>query len=201
MNLNREKPLAHKFYQPVHYLDRHACLSIVKAIRYYLPSSDQTELIVVCIGTDRSTGDSLGPLVGSHLESFAPPETAIYGTLENPVHAVNLQDTLSAIRAKFKHPFVIAVDACLGQQQNIGKICVSEGPVLPGAGVNKKLDPVGDINITGVVNVSGFMEYSVLQSTRLNIVMNLSKIISKSLCRAILTRKHPSILSRFKASD
>ncbi|WP_100486586.1 spore protease YyaC [Sporolactobacillus pectinivorans] len=200
MNLNREKPLARQYHQPIHYLDRHACTSVVSAIRYYLSGAGQNDLVIVCIGTDRSTGDALGPLVGTQLESFLLPEAAIYGTLENPVHAVNLQETLSTIKVSYRRPFIIAVDACLGQQQNIGKICVSEGPVLPGAGVNKKLEPVGNINITGVVNVSGFMEYSVLQSTRLSIVINLSKVISKSLVRAILSRDHANLFSRFKSN-
>ncbi|MNY42755.1 hypothetical protein D3C86_1776740 [compost metagenome] len=49
----------------------------------------------------------------------------------------------------------------------------------PGAGVNKQLPPVGDIHMTGIVNVGGFMEYFVLQNTRLSLVMQLGdKIVS-----------------------
>ncbi|MEK0397302.1 DUF1256 domain-containing protein, partial [Lactobacillus delbrueckii] len=33
-----------------------------------LSKSINRELVVVCIGTDRSTGDSLGPLTGTFLE-------------------------------------------------------------------------------------------------------------------------------------
>ena len=40
----------------------------------------------------------------------------------------------------------------------------------PGAGVNKDLPPVGDLYITGVVNVGGFMDYLVLQNTRLYLI-------------------------------
>ncbi|MDQ0659408.1 putative sporulation protein YyaC [Paenibacillus sp. W2I17] len=59
------------------------------------------------------------------------------------------------------------------------------GPLKPGAGVNKELPPVGDIHLTGIVNVGGFMEYFVLQNTRLSLVMRMSEIISSSLYSAI----------------
>ncbi|MFY9218842.1 MAG: DUF1256 domain-containing protein, partial [Tepidanaerobacteraceae bacterium] len=52
------------------------------------------------------------------------------------------------------------------------------GSLKPGAGVNKKLPPVGNFHITGVVNVGGFMEYLVLQNTRLFTVMKMVDIIS-----------------------
>jgi hypothetical protein len=37
------------------------------------------------------------------------------------------------------------------------------------------LPEIGDLHITGVVNVSGFMEHSVLQNTRLSVVVNMAK--------------------------
>lgn len=193
MNLKQEK-------QAAHYEDKVSHASIVRAIRSYLPSPGTDPLVIVCIGTDRSTGDSLGPLVGTFLQKYAIPDAYIYGTLEKPVHAVNLQDTLRLVESAYRNPFIIAIDACLGKQKNIGMICVSKGPVLPGAGVNKKLVPVGDINITGIVNVSGFMEYSVLQNTRLNIVMNLSEVISRCLYLAILSRDKAGPLSKMRFS-
>ena len=50
-------------------------------------------IIILCIGTDRVTGDSLGPLVGNQLLSSAN-NFIVYGNLEQPVHAINLMDTL-----------------------------------------------------------------------------------------------------------
>ena len=47
------------------------------------------DIILVCIGTDRSTGDSLGPLTGSKLLEKNLEHFYIYGTLQHPVHAVN----------------------------------------------------------------------------------------------------------------
>lgn len=140
-----------------------------------------SELVCLCIGTDRSTGDSLGPLVGMMLEKMAIPNLHIYGTLDEPVHAVNLRATLADLRRNLKNPRIIAVDACLGQLDSVGSIQIGMGPLKPGAGVNKKLPEVGEVHITGIVNVAGFMEYFVLQNTRLNIVMKMAEVISRSI--------------------
>ncbi|MFT8872800.1 MAG: spore protease YyaC [Sporolactobacillus sp.] len=178
----------------VHYQAPDAHQQIVVAIRSRLPVSAATPIVIVCIGTDRSTGDALGPLVGMHLKKRCLFGTTVRGTLDDPVHAVNLEDTMANIyRHSAVAPFVIAVDACLGRCENIGKICVSDGPVYPGAGVNKKLLPIGDMNVTGIVNVGGFMEYSVLQNTRLSLVMQLSVTISRALAFAVVPRAKESL--------
>ncbi|MGH2168427.1 DUF1256 domain-containing protein, partial [Enterococcus faecalis] len=53
-------------------------------------------------------------------------------------------------------------------------------------GVKKDLPPVGDIHITGIVNISGFMEFTVLQNTRLNLVLKMAKLIAAGISRANL---------------
>lgn len=158
--------------------------------------SPERRIVIVCVGTDRSTGDSLGPLVGTALSREVHPRFDLYGTLEDPVHAMNLSDTLLKIMRSSRQPFVIAIDACLGQVSSVGCIQIGSGPVKPGAGVNKELPPVGDIHMTGIVNVGGFMEYFVLQNTRLNLVVKMSDIIAQSLLSAIhRTRRDPVIPS------
>lgn len=137
-------------------------------------------IVIVCVGTDRSTGDALGPLVGSQLQKQSIDGLHLYGTLEHPVHAMNLSETLTKIQQHFNDPFVIAIDACLGQLTSVGYIQVGDGPVKPGAGVNKELPPVGHMHVTGIVNVGGFMEYFVLQNTRLSLVMSMAEVIAQS---------------------
>jgi putative sporulation protein YyaC len=144
-------------------------------------------IVICCVGTDRSTGDSLGPLVGSRLSKYNIPGFNIYGTLDDPVHAMNLSDKIAEIHNHFTNPYIIAVDASLGQMSSIGHIQVGDGPLKPGSGVNKELPPIGNIHITGIVNVSGFMEYFVLQNTRLSIVMNMAEVISDSIYHSLQT--------------
>jgi putative sporulation protein YyaC len=155
-------------------------VSILASQLYNLLSTalPQQEIVIVCVGTDRSTGDALGPLVGTQLSKKPSRNFSLFGTLEEPVHAMNLQETMQSIQDRFQDPFIIAVDACLGQITSVGCIQVGNGPVKPGAGVNKDLPPVGNIHITGIVNVGGFMEYFVLQNTRLSLVMKMSELIS-----------------------
>ncbi len=140
-------------------------------------------LTVVCVGTDRSTGDAFGPIVGTKLKrSIRWPWVEIFGTLDEPVHAVNLASTLEEIhRAHPVAPYIIAIDACLGKFDHVGQIIMEPGPLRPGAGVKKSLPAFGDYTLTGVVNVSGFMEYFVLQNTRLGIVMRMSDVVVEAL--------------------
>lgn len=143
-------------------------------------------IIFACIGTDRSTGDSLGPLVGTLLRQHGLPPEQVIGTLQQPLHAANLVDILGyrglldPVRPE-SSPLVLAVDACLGSPSNVGTISLGLGPVRPGAGVNKTLPPVGDIYITGTVNTGGFMEFIVLQNTRLFLVMRMANTIARGL--------------------
>lgn len=170
----------------VAYTDPTASMQLADRLSDYIKRHHSTRrIVVVCIGTDRSTGDSLGPLVGSALRKFHSPDFDLFGTLEEPVHAMNLDDTLESLHQRFDSPFIIGIDACLGKAASIGYIQIGEGPIRPGAGVNKKLPPVGDIHISAVVNVGGFMENMVLQTTRLHLVVRMSELIARSLFRAI----------------
>lgn len=143
-------------------------------------------IVLLCIGSDRSTGDSLGPLVGHKLKFLTRENLYIYGNLENPVHAKNLCETIEEIHRKFKNPYIIAIDACLGNIQNIGKVCVEEKPLSPGSAMNKNLPEVGNLSITGIVNISGSLEFMVLQNTRLYTVMQLAETISEGIYHSVL---------------
>ena len=145
------------------------------------PIINNRPIIVLCVGTDRSTGDSLGPLVGYKLKCLLNNIIYVYGTLENPVHAKNLSDILNKINCCFVNPYIIAIDSCLGSLNNIGKIFIKKGPLFPGLALNKDLPPIGEINITGIVNISGNFEFLVLQNTRLYTVMNLADSISRGI--------------------
>ncbi|WP_040951105.1 spore protease YyaC [Gorillibacterium massiliense] len=147
---------------------------------------ESRSVVFVCIGTDRSTGDSLGPLVGSRLRRYSFNDIHLYGTLDQPVHALNLADTVTQLHADYGDPYIIAIDACLGQNSSVGSVKLASGPVKPGAGVNKDLPPVGHMHITGIVNIGGFMEYFVLQNTRLSIVMNMAEVIAKGIYLSLL---------------
>ena len=147
--------------------------------------ANSKDILVLCIGTDRSTGDALGPLTGSKLKTLNQ-YPHVFGTLDDPVHATNLSNRLKYIETAYSSPFVIAVDACLGKLDSVGCVSLGYGSVKPGAAVNKELPPVGDAYITGIVNVGGFMEHMVLQSTRLNLVVKMADAIAHGLSFGLL---------------
>lgn len=145
--------------------------NIANELRKLVPTDKK--VVFACVGTDRSTGDSLGPLVGTKLQTLG---YLVIGTLDNPLHAENLSDRLKELP---QNAFVVAVDACLGKFESIGRIDVLNEPLSPGTGIGKILPKVGDICIKGTVNVGGYMEYFVLQNTRLSLVMKMAdKIVS-----------------------
>ncbi|MEK3955610.1 putative sporulation protein YyaC [Psychrobacillus psychrotolerans] len=145
---------------------------------------DHPNLVFCCIGTDRSTGDALGPMTGSFLSQLKSFPFEIVGTLDNPLHALNIEEITDTLLSSSIAPYIIAIDACLGNVNNIGQIIVQRGPLFPGKAVKKDLPPIGDVSIKAIVNIGGFMEYNVLQSTRLSLTYDMGKIISRSLLLA-----------------
>jgi putative sporulation protein YyaC len=150
--------------------------------RYLLETGKKKHPVVCCIGTDRATGDSLGPLTGWRLQPLVQDlNVKVFGTVEYPVHAANIHETLQALAHLLKEHPLIAIDACLGQFSSVGTIVSHPGPIKPGSAVRKQLPEIGDVGITGIVNVGGFMEMQVLQNTRLHIVLKMSQIIANSI--------------------
>src|SRR5699024_10672716 len=105
----------------------------------------------------------------------------VYGTLHEPVHATNLNGRLKVINDKHHNPFIITIDACLCNSSSVVCIIANNISLKPRAALNKSLSACCNVHITGVVNVSRFMEYSVLQNTRLSIVKDMAKTLAAVL--------------------
>ena len=147
-------------------------------------------LVILCIGSDRVIGDCLGPLVGHKLSSLLKSsDISIYGTLNNPVHAKNLNTTIKKIRATIRNPYIIALDSSLGTTSHVGCVTLGKGSLSPGIGTGKSLPQVGDIYITGIVNESGINNIATLQTTHLNTVMRLADFISSGLYMSVRPSK------------
>lgn len=154
-----------------------------KDLRNYLKINHKKNqpLVIVCIGTDRATGDCLGPLVGQALSHSL--KFSVFGTLKHPVHAKNLHETFFKIHSIYHNPFIIAIDACLGFVEHVGYITLSPFPLLPGQGVCKNLPSIGDLSITGIVNVFSDTNSNeaVIQNTRLHTVIELADFIANGI--------------------
>jgi putative sporulation protein YyaC len=136
------------------------------------------DTIIVCIGTDKCIGDCLGPLVGSILtENFFP--LPVYGTLSSPIHALNIDKRLTEIYAKHPNASIIGIDACLGDEVDIGEIRIRDYAIHPGKGVGKELPEVGVASVIGIVDSSNNSEFFFSRSIRLSFIMDMAKTISK----------------------
>lgn len=175
------------------------CCAFKDMLNYNM-KQNQRNIVFVCIGTDRSTGDSFGPLIGYKLKSIRYSNVHIFGTLEEPVHAKNLDEVMNKINSTISSPFIIAVDACLGKVESVGYVTVGSGPIKPGSGVKKELAPVGDMNITGIVNFGGIMDFLVLQNTRLSLVMKMADIVASGV-KSVLFGMSESTYKGFGEKD
>lgn len=168
-----------KYYNPN---TKDSYIKFCKGLNRLLEENDayKREIVIVCIGSDRATGDCLGPLVGHKLTRNGCV-VSVYGTLDSPVHAINLYDTLTKIKEEHDNPFIIAVDASLGNSRHVGYVTLQKGSLKPGIGVEKTLPLVGDICITGIVGSFDSTYGMLLQTIRLHLVMELSDFIYNGL--------------------
>lgn len=156
---------------------------ITAALSAIIPSHlTKEDVVFVCIGTDRVTGDALGPLVGMYLEGLG---YSVVGTIDSPTHALNLADRLAELPAG---KAVIAVDATLGKAREVGGISVIRGCLKPGAGVGKELPTVGDYSITGCVHMTyddPQLDLRMLYTVRLSDVMRMARDITSAIVNVL----------------
>ena len=77
--------------------DLEASETISNFLLSHIPIKTHIPIILVCIGTDRSR-NALGPLVGTKLEQVEITNFQVFGTLDDPVHALNLEEKFRIYR-------------------------------------------------------------------------------------------------------
>ncbi|MCQ2398904.1 MAG: spore protease YyaC [Clostridia bacterium] len=150
--------------------------------------------IIVCVGSDLVLGDSLGPLVGTFLKQKGAG-AYVYGTLNYPVTAKEVE--YAQVYLKKIHPdaVIIAIDAAIGQDEDVGLIKVAPFGLKPGAGVDKNLSAIGDVSIVGVVASKSVKNKNLFSYTRLNLVYRMANVISEGIIKYLESGK------RFKTTD
>ncbi|KAJ48761.1 putative sporulation protein YyaC [Clostridium tetanomorphum] len=161
-----------------HFKDSMSYYEIASFLKDYL----NMNTIIVCIGTDRCIGDCLGPLVGTLLEDEKFP-LPVFGTISEPIHALNIDKKLENIKLAYPNANIIGIDACLGDSDSIGEIQARDYSIHPGKGVGKTLPHVGEASIIGIVDSA---ESNIFNNNtiRLDLILNMAKLITKSLLQA-----------------
>lgn len=143
--------------------------------------------VILCIGSDLSVGDSLGPVTGTKIkEKLSGLNCYVYGTLSKPITAHEVKYMNEFLRATHPDSPIIAIDAAVGLAGDIGLIKIVQSGINPGSGANKKLSKVGDVAIMGIVAERSMFNYSLFSTTRLNIVYKMSDIIAEGVSSFIL---------------
>ena len=147
--------------------------------------------VIVCVGSDLAIGDSLGPITGSMLRYKTQGlRTFIYGTLASPVTAKEIKYMRRFLKDTHTGSQIIAVDAAVGTEGDIGLIKLLDSPLYPGAGANKQLGAIGDISILGIVAEKSVANYGLLNTTRLHLVYSMAEIISDALAALLYNRQN-----------
>ncbi|MDE7086868.1 MAG: spore protease YyaC [Clostridia bacterium] len=158
----------------------------VLALKRILPEITAAP-VIVCIGSDLSVGDSLGPVTGTKLkEKLKGLNVYVYGTLSKPITAHEVKYTNQFIKNTHPDSTVIAIDAAVGVAGDIGLIKVAKRGLNPGSGANKRLAKVGDVSVMGIVAEKSLFNYSLFSSTRLNIVYKMAEIIAEGVATYII---------------
>jgi len=134
---------------------------------------DRDALTIICIGTDCSTGDSLGPWVGTMLRQRGWKH--VIGTLAEPCDANRYPASIASIAPDTT---VIAIDACLGKPESVGEFLVANGPLFPARATGNRLPSIGAISIAGVVGPLSAKPYWSLQRASLLSVITMARVVA-----------------------
>ena len=134
----------------------------------------------ICIGSDLVLGDSLGPLVGTFLKN-KNIGSYVYGTLNFPITAKEIEYARTYLKQMHPNSISIAIDAAIGNSDDIGLIRVLNKGLKPGLGVDKNLGAIGDISIIGVVASKSNKNYNLFNLTRLNLIYKMAETIANGI--------------------
>ncbi|UNY39901.1 putative sporulation protein [Bacillus phage vB_BauM_KLEB27-3] len=173
------------------------CSSSLKELRRHLKSNlpkDMTidNTVFLAFGTDRSTGDSLGPFVGHFLSQYG---FNVLGTIHNPLHFENMAQRIEEIKGQYQYQFSIdsSVLTDTFPPNFIGKVFLKNEGIQPGSGLNKEVDSIGDFSISCPLvfyDSSSFLTSLSLQNVRLSEVISLSQMIASALILHFLKQKN-----------
>ncbi len=143
------------------------------------------ELVVLCIGSDKISGDSLGPLVGGLLREKYRLPCPVYGTEKAPVNGVNLPEYREMLTRFHPEAAVIAVDAAVGLKSELGNIKIRNGGVKAGGAVAAPHKALGRIGVLGVVAEKGNNPLEALLATPFALVEALAERIARAVALLI----------------
>lgn len=156
-----------------------------------LLQEDYSNLVFLCVGTDKVVGDLVGPIVGNNLKKLENEYLQIYGTLENTLNFRNAKEIIEKVYHDFKNPYLVTIDAALSATNNKGEIILSEGYIKIGKALQKSICFYSDVTIKCVVgkayeekdkNLKELKEASLKETTEIaeKVASGIKKVLKKS---------------------
>ena len=162
-----------------------------KISRYDL-KREFTEIIFLCVGTNKIIGDMIGPMVGEDLKNRiyknTKKEIVVFGNMQSTLNLKNAEKIISNIKKSYINPFIITIDTALGNEKNLKKIYITQGEIEIGKAVSRGIKYESHINIKGVVGrYSSVTEKNIntLKNVKPEAIFYLSSIISNGITEVI----------------
>ena len=150
-------------------------INFIKKLKSKITQNKGNNIVFCCIGTDRVIGDCIGPITGSLLKG-----------VDKNLTFSNMSQKMREIKLKYKNPYVVAIDAALSAESEIGNIYIADDGIIIGRGLNKSKKKIGDIGIKVVVGKDyndNELNFRCLQNISLSKIMDLSKKISDGIIK------------------
>lgn len=149
-----------------------------------------SDIVILCVGTNKLIGDSVGPIVGQKLTRLLKDKQNvwIYGNTKQNLNLKNAKQVLRQIQITHKQAFVITIDAALGPKEMIEDTWIGSGIVKIGEALDKQIQYFSNITIKGIVgeyqnNLK--RDYQTLNKVNRNSIHRLSNQITYEVCQII----------------
>ena len=97
----------------------------------YLIRNEKEPIVFMCVGSDKVVGDSLAPIVGEYLTKKFKIKAYVYGSLKNPITAINVLSAYNYIKVKHPKSKLIIIDATLSDEENINFVRLENNGIIP----------------------------------------------------------------------
>lgn len=148
-----------------------------------------SDVVILCIGTNKLIGDSIGPIVGQKLkEEKMKEKISVYGDLKQSINFKNAKTVLEKIFKSYQKPFIITIDSALGTERMVSKIVVNKGIIRIGKSLGRSICYPSHITIKGVVgeNKNTYDDnIKILNEVEPELIWNLSNIMVEGIKQEI----------------
>lgn len=163
--------------------------NLKKEIEEYDMKNRFSEIVFLCVGTNKITGDMIGPIVGQKLKDNLKQENVkIYGDMINTLNLKNASKIIKKVKAKYLNPFYITIDTALGKENMINKIIIGKGKIEIGKAIRDGIEFFSHINIKVVVgkyDESSENNMKTLENVNSDSIIYLSNIITNGILETI----------------